>query len=414
MPLGLLDLSLVTNSLVKALNDTWNNDPDLWKEDTPLTTTPPATAADFTLKFTGLAPDNFRNSTSDDDSVDCYVSVYLFHVAADKHHRNTFPLGGRAQPTPPQPLGLTLYYLVTAYDKGSHTHEQQGMSVALKFLHDHPVMSATVPHDKRTETFTLTIEPQTVDEIGRLWQALGAPMRLSAVYRVGVIFLEEPEPDEPKVVRHEPGFLDRPKPSHPAHDENQVTATTEFPEAVGAAVADVNGLATIALPGLSSAAQVKVRARAFRRVTGTPLGGEFQVTLDAKLVICLPLYTPAGQYLVTVVPAPERAALTFSLDVPARIVFASVDRNDGLAAFVADDAKYASGVTTVSFGPSLATPLHETGNAGLLSGEFRTEDDALYLRVPSGTQAGTYPLLVKRSNQTPNLGLWLQVKVDVP
>jgi hypothetical protein len=47
------------------------------------------------------------------------------------------------------------------------------------------------------------MEVQSVDEVSRLWQAVTTPLRLSAVYRVAVIFIspEPPPPPGPKVQR---------------------------------------------------------------------------------------------------------------------------------------------------------------------------------------------------------------------
>lgn len=71
------------------------------------------------------------------------------------------------------------------------------MSIALKCLHEHPIMSAIVPVGGRLQEFTLTMEPQTVDEIGRLWLSLATPLGISAVYRASVIFLEPEPPTAP-------------------------------------------------------------------------------------------------------------------------------------------------------------------------------------------------------------------------
>ena len=41
------------------------------------------------------------------------------------------------------------------------------------------------------------METQSLDEMSRLWQAASVAMRLSAVYRVSVAFLEPEEDDAP-------------------------------------------------------------------------------------------------------------------------------------------------------------------------------------------------------------------------
>src|SRR5256885_12823447 len=105
MSLGLLDLSIVTDRLLKILDDEKNKS-NLWTENT---TTGAHTAAPFAITFTGLPPNVTQHLSG------CHVSMYLFHVAPDKFYRNTFPLGGEARLIPEQPLALTLYYLLPVH-----------------------------------------------------------------------------------------------------------------------------------------------------------------------------------------------------------------------------------------------------------------------------------------------------------
>ena len=78
------------------------------------------------------------------------------------------------------------------------------MSGALKWFREHPIVRGTMPIDNRSKEFTVTMELQTVDEIGRLWQAISSPLRLSAVYRASVIFPEPDPPTPPKRPRSPP------------------------------------------------------------------------------------------------------------------------------------------------------------------------------------------------------------------
>jgi uncharacterized protein DUF4255 len=203
MTLGVLDLSVITDRVIQEL-ETAKGTTQLWKEE-PTDGTPLGVGKEddrdptgrFTVEFTGLPPQEARKLSG------CQVSLYLFHVTPNATYRNSFPLGGRPRTIPEQPLALTLYYLLSAHSPNSYIEEQQAMSIALKCLHDHPIMSAIVPIDRRLQEFTLTMESQSVDEIGRLWLSLAAPLGLSAVYRASVIFIEpEPPPatQPPKIV----------------------------------------------------------------------------------------------------------------------------------------------------------------------------------------------------------------------
>ncbi|MBG1270888.1 DUF4255 domain-containing protein [Nostoc sp. WHI] len=178
MAIGVLNLWDITDELIQLLNSHKGG-------------------ANFTV--TDRSPDEIRNLLED-----TYLSLYLFHVSPDKFHRNTLPIASgnigertnRAFLTPHQPLSLNLHYLLTAYAKGvdASRNEQQAMTAALKCFHEQPIVTATIPDDNHPVEFTLTLEPETADEVGRLWQAITASLRLSAIYKVSVVLIEPPSP----------------------------------------------------------------------------------------------------------------------------------------------------------------------------------------------------------------------------
>jgi hypothetical protein len=378
MTLGLLDLSIVTDQLRDRLKDAASNFQP-WLDD-PMSR--------FDIDFTGLAPDAVRAAGT------CHVSIYLFHVTADKFHRNTFPTGGAAQPVPAHPLGLVLYYLVSAYSAKSHVQEQQAMSIVLKCFHESPIV--TLEHED-TE-FTLTLEPQTADEAGRLWQAVSAPMRLSAMYRVSVIFIEPEQPAARGVVRRPARLVD-----------NEVKAFRAIPAPVVlAAKASAGGRVAVEVPGGGFAhASTRARIRALpldETTVDPPAPGQFRVVDLTHLDIQLPPYTPRGNYLVEIQPAQGRPLIELSLEVPfVAVVTADVG---GTAAITVDGGGFITGTTTVSFG---ATPLTEV-NAAPGRGEFQVVTaDSLRVGIPTATPAGRYLIHVRTGADTPLPELWLEV-----
>jgi hypothetical protein len=166
-----LDISSVTDRLVDYLTTAVTNWPGF--------TTKGGSVAPFTIQVTGSMPETVRNLGS------CQVTMYLFHLAADAATRNTPLTGDRAQPNTSQAMGLTLYYLLSAFDKDSTTREQQAMSIAVKALHER----GTYVDPVSGFTFTITLEPEKADEANRRWQSYSTPFRLSAVYRLSVVFL---------------------------------------------------------------------------------------------------------------------------------------------------------------------------------------------------------------------------------
>lgn len=192
-PLGVLDLSIVTDRLIKMIGDCIDNSP-LWG-------TLGSNVPTFTITVSGSMPESVRKDGG------CQLTVSLIHIAQDKFQRN-FVAMPPAQPAPPpqraqtipfQPLSLDLYYLITAFADKSYVEEQQAMSIVLRCFHENPIVRTNVvipvpPPQTVPEEFTLTMEIETSDELSRMWQAMTAPFRLSAVYKVSVVFITPPAP----------------------------------------------------------------------------------------------------------------------------------------------------------------------------------------------------------------------------
>jgi Pvc16 N-terminal domain len=176
MAIGVANLWDITDELIQLLN---------------------ANKGGATFTVTDRPPDEVR-SLSDDT----YLSLYLFHIAPDRFQRNALPVAPtpgserktRAFRTPYQPLSLDLYYLLTAYAKGVNASrdEQRAMTAALKCFHEHPIVTTTVGGSNIE--FVLSLEPETADSVGRLWQAVTTSLRLSVVYKASVVLVEPPTP----------------------------------------------------------------------------------------------------------------------------------------------------------------------------------------------------------------------------
>jgi len=327
MTLGLLDLSIVTDQVLAYL-DSAALSPQLWDEEpTPPAGTPAGTpqhpvdpTKQFTIHFTGLPPKEARQLGG------CQVSFYLFHVAPNAAHLNTFPylfhpapnpaspntfpFGGDPQTNRSQPLALTLYYLLSAHSVNSYIEEQQAMSIALKCLHEHAITTATVPKGSRLQEFTLTMEPQSVDEMGRLWLSLATPLGLSAVYRGSVIFLEpaqEPATPakHPDVAHVDAVPVDRPKDVLVANPGTGV------------------GIAVVTGTGFDpDTIELTIGAFKFAKRTGggglDP--GQARVVSATELMLRMPEKTPRGRYVLRIRLTPEsptqEVLLHLTQDVP--------------------------------------------------------------------------------------------------
>ncbi len=180
--LGVLDLSIVTDALKSLLDGCVAASP-LWTPENPK----------FDITVTGNPPDAVRSGN------DVELSLYLFHVNQDRFQRNCPPPGMRIPEIPFQPLSLELSYLLSCYAGDDYVKEQQAMSIAMRCLHEHPIVRSTVVIEGVAipEEFTLTMDVLSPDEMARIWQSTTVAMRLSAVYKVSVVFVSPEAPSGP-------------------------------------------------------------------------------------------------------------------------------------------------------------------------------------------------------------------------
>jgi len=182
-PLGVLDLSLVTNTLISMLENYVTTASLLWQS-------LEASGNTFPISYSGALPDAVRKLAG------CQLTFSLFHITEDKYQRNSPLLNQRAQTIPFQPMSLDLYYLLTAFADQQYQQEQQAMSMALQFFYRTPIVRLQVALPgipaAVNEEFVLSMEIETSDEMARLWQAITVPIRLAVVYKVSVVLLTPP------------------------------------------------------------------------------------------------------------------------------------------------------------------------------------------------------------------------------
>jgi hypothetical protein len=86
-----------------------------------------------------------------------------------------------------EPLCLDLWYMVSAQSKSSYTQEQQLSGIAMRSLREHATVRVAAPTPPPAPVtpseVSVVLESPTSDELPRLWQALGLPLRTTAQYR---------------------------------------------------------------------------------------------------------------------------------------------------------------------------------------------------------------------------------------
>ena len=120
------------------------------------------------------------------------VSLWLYRVV-----RNGFTLNKRPErPAPgqvrPLPLPMDLYFLITPI-AGTSDDEQLLLGKVLQVFHDHPTLRGALLSDALaggSEELRLTLEPLTLEELTRVWDALKEPYQLSVSYLVQLVDID--------------------------------------------------------------------------------------------------------------------------------------------------------------------------------------------------------------------------------
>lgn len=120
------------------------------------------------------------------------LSVWLYRVARDEERLNAPPERISYNEVRRAPLPLRLHYLMTPVTastslQGGPETEQAILGKVLQALNDHPVMRGTDLQGELSGTnasLAVRLEPMTLEEIARVWDALDGSYQLSVSYEV--------------------------------------------------------------------------------------------------------------------------------------------------------------------------------------------------------------------------------------
>jgi hypothetical protein len=134
------------------------------------------------------------------------MNIFLYHVQPSAAWRNMdYPGRARSGESSFPPIGLNLYYLLTAFGRDNDTarpfsHELMGRAISI--LHDHPLLGAeeiksALPENDlwtQIERIRFTLQPYSVDEIARIWTGFQTQYRLSVAYEAAVALIDSNRP----------------------------------------------------------------------------------------------------------------------------------------------------------------------------------------------------------------------------
>jgi hypothetical protein len=130
------------------------------------------------------------------------LSVWLYRVVRDEQRLNDPPV--RLSPTEllPPPLPLKLHFLITPVTSerfGDPETEQIIMGKVLQVFYSHPLLRGTDLQAEFSGTeveLRIRLEPMSLEEITRVWDALIGSYQLSVSYEVSVVNINpEIEPE---------------------------------------------------------------------------------------------------------------------------------------------------------------------------------------------------------------------------
>jgi hypothetical protein len=393
----------------------------------------------YEIDHTNPPPGNISLSCNSPDTArgsdgHCHLTLYLLHVGRDPYWRNAPVNGPRPQPNSNQPLSLNLSYLLTAWCDKDFATEQRAMSIALHAIHSHPIVNkALIQHEVLTQwladgEFTLSIEADTIEEMSRLWQAITVPIRLSALIRVGIVFIA-PSVDVPppmpaptaanlSVGPMPTGTATVPllfagggltmQPALPGSDSATVTATTGPLTVAGGGSVTVsgNGLTLPAAAGLFLGAPgTATEWDASSWLQGAAQPGQLSLVLPkayadpATALPAPPTATPLpGLYTLAVGSnAPHARSNAIPLSIAPRVdgmlYPAQLEPVDATGLFAIAGAGFVPASTILALG---ALPLTHTGAPS--PGNFTVSADgkAIQFRLPDpAPPPGNYPVLVQ-------------------
>ena len=116
------------------------------------------------------------------------LGFYLYHVLENAQYKNSLPPGNDTPPVNYTPMGLNLYYQLSAnnpaVDSKSSLLEQDMMSVAMKALHDNAEIQLVTQ-----DWIRISLQPTAATDAVHNWTAGPYALKLSAFYEVSVVFL---------------------------------------------------------------------------------------------------------------------------------------------------------------------------------------------------------------------------------
>ncbi len=137
------------------------------------------------------------------------LSVWLYRIIRDEQRLNDPPVRISATELQPPPLPVRLHYLITPVTNqqtGDPETEQLILGKVLQLFHSQSVLRGADLQAEFSGTETelrVRLEPQSLEDVTRVWEALEGSYQLSVSYEVSVVNITpdlEPEQVSPVMI----------------------------------------------------------------------------------------------------------------------------------------------------------------------------------------------------------------------
>jgi len=126
----------------------------------------------------------------DDNAV--RLSLYLYRIVEDAYTKNQFPVAGTWTSQRKPPLTLDLFYLVTPL-VGAPREQQMILGKVMQMFYDRAILSGPDLVGSlvgSADGIRIALNPVSLEEASRVWQALEMSYRLSVCYVVRVAMVD--------------------------------------------------------------------------------------------------------------------------------------------------------------------------------------------------------------------------------
>jgi hypothetical protein len=114
------------------------------------------------------------------------LSLWLYQITENEFLKNQMPARGASDTqTQVAPLALNLFYLVTPFG-GPAEADQLLLGKIMQVMYDNAILLVRNVPDGDFEELRIVLCRLTLEELTRIWEALGEPYRLSVCYQVRV------------------------------------------------------------------------------------------------------------------------------------------------------------------------------------------------------------------------------------